>query len=922
MNNSTFAAPEFFTAGGTLRYDAPSYVQRPADALLRQQVMDGKLCYVLTTRQMGKSSLMNRLAHDLQDEGVCTAIIDLTTIGTAEIETWYLSLLDDLQTQLDLETDVEAWWELQSSLSPVKRFTKFFKDVLLPEVEGEIAVFIDEIDSMLHFSFSDDFFAAIRAIYNQTLTTKDAGRLSFVLLGVATPNELIKDQRRTPFNIGERIDLEELDIISARQVFKNGLPQQNDTLVERIFYWTNGHPYLTQRIAHTMVRDAVMCEKDDDVDQLVARLFFEDRALVEESNLQFINGRILSSPQKNKLLQIYRRIYRSKKPVLHDEHSAAEAELKLYGLVKVDEHGHLVVRNRIYQTVFDTDWIEQNQERTKTPVIVMLFAVITLIALGFGFYFWQQAQRSNELLAQTYIANFTDAENPSLKMNNLAQLIALGDYDAEALQLFSSLSPAEQIALFSEVTEESQPQAEQVVKTVYMSLFAERLDEPVANTAVLEAMRDVLQTIERMEDPALLAEIESWINGRTSAFNQDYRAAQIEYSVALSLNDENPATRYERALVAIAMREWASAIEDLDFLAVFDEHWRERVANLLSTDSELVAFLRTDTQSPSNIIEMLPMATEVTPLAVEQTEVKPTATILVEITPTQSIAKLENMPIQATDTELRGRIVYTCFVDDVDQICVIDANGAGQKRITNQDTTSWVASFVPHADEVVYSGLRDGVFGLYQSSLSGGDEQLLTLPMKGDYAPIYSPDGEQIVFVRDEADDLNIWIMDKAGSNLQPLVQVDGELLSPVWSPDGQQVAYVQKLVSETEFGLWIVDVQSRQAEKIDLPVENIGSTIDWSSNGRLLAFYAGEPTAYDIYLLSVDEHTVYPVTNGGNNTGPAFSPDSNWIAFSSTRDGDNEIYITRIDGASLIKLTDNETTDWQARWERSDLSP
>lgn len=922
MNNSTFAATEFFTAGGTLRYDAPSYVERPADAVLRQQVKDGKLCYVLTTRQMGKSSLMNRLGHDLQDEGVCTAIIDLTTIGTAEIETWYLSLLDDLQTQLDLETDAEAWWELQSSFSPVKRFTKFFKDILLPEVDGKVAIFIDEIDSMLHFSFSDDFFAAIRAIYNQTLTTQDVGRLSFVLLGVATPNELIKDQRRTPFNVGERVDLEELDIVSARQVFKNGLPQQNDDLVERIFYWTNGHPYLTQRVAHTMARDATMCETDDNVDQLVARLFFEDRALNEESNLQFINGRILSSPQKNKLLQIYHHIYRSKKPVLHDEHSAEEAELKLYGLVKVDEYGHLVVRNRIYRTVFDPDWINQNRDKTKTPWIVMLLTVVVLVVLGFGVYFWQQAQRSNELLAQTYITNFTDSENASLKMNNLAQLIALGGYDAEALQLFSNLSPAEQITLFSELTEVSQPQAEGVAQTVYVSLFAERLDEPVANTAVLEAMRDVLQTIERMEDPTLLTEVENWINGRASAFNQDYGVAQIEYSVALSLNDKNPATRYERALVAIAMREWPSAIEDLDFLAVFNEQWRERVANLLSTHSELAAFIRTDTQSPSNLIEMLPTATEVTPLAVEQTEVKPTATILVETTPTQSIAKLENIPIQATDTEPRGRIVYTCFVDNVDQICVIDANGTGQMRITNQDTTSWVASFVPHTDEIVYSGLRDGVFGLYQSSLSSGDERLLTLPMEGDYAPIYSPDGEQIVFVRDEADDLNIWIMDKTGSNLQPLVQIDGELLSPVWSPDGQQVAYVQKSASETEFSLWIVDIQSKQAEKILLPIENIGSTIDWSPNGRFLAFYAGEPTAYDIYLFTVDEHTVYPVTNGGNNTGPAFSSDSNWIAFSSTRDGDNEIYITRIDGSNLIKLTDNEATDWQARWERSDLNP
>jgi hypothetical protein len=161
------ASNNFFVAGGTLRQDSASYVKRPADDALLSSIKAGKFCYVLTARQMGKSSLMVRTACRLNQAGVRTAIIDLTKIGTdIQAEQWYLGLLTSLKSQLKLKMNLRQWWQQRSGTGPVQRFTDFLRDVALVEVKDPIVIFIDEIDTTFKLDFSDDFFAAIRALYN------------------------------------------------------------------------------------------------------------------------------------------------------------------------------------------------------------------------------------------------------------------------------------------------------------------------------------------------------------------------------------------------------------------------------------------------------------------------------------------------------------------------------------------------------------------------------------------------------------------------------------------------------------------------------------------------------------------------------------------------------------------------------------
>src|SRR5215831_10140969 len=154
----------FYVMGGTLHRDAPSYIERDADRELYESLKERAFCYVLTPRQMGKSSLMVRTAVKLRDEGVTVAVIDLTSIGQhLTIEQWYNGLLDAVGQQLDLEDELEEFWLEEKRLGPLQRWMKAIRNVVLPNRKGDIVIFIDEIDAVRSLPFStDEFFAAIR----------------------------------------------------------------------------------------------------------------------------------------------------------------------------------------------------------------------------------------------------------------------------------------------------------------------------------------------------------------------------------------------------------------------------------------------------------------------------------------------------------------------------------------------------------------------------------------------------------------------------------------------------------------------------------------------------------------------------------------------------------------------------------------
>ena len=279
-------------------------------------------------------------------------------------------------------------------------------------------------------------------------------------------------------------------------------------------------------------------------------------------------------------------------------------------------------------------------------------------------------------------------------------------------------------------------------------------------------------------------------------------------------------------------------------------------------------------------------------------------------------------PPSASD-QLTGHIVFTCQVFKTqanNQVCIMNADGSGWRRLTTDNNRQhWYASLSPDGQSVIYSAFREAnVHEIYEMTLMDGDVTQLTNRLGVLTAAEVSPDGTRITFTggMPSTNQVQIWVMNRNGDNPENIPQLLG--WDPTWSPDGKQILFASNRDGLVQ--LFTVNLNGRGLDRVtNLPA--IRGRSDWSPDGGSIVTYSGPSWNRELYIMNADGSNARQLTpTGGNSQGPSFSPDGKWVVFTAYFDkyGDDhgcEIYIIRVDGTDLRRLTDNDYCDYQPRW-------
>ncbi len=242
--------------GGAVPLGSACYVERAADAALQSALDHGEGTIVIRgPRQTGKSSLLAHGLEKTRDAGAQVIVTDFGTLTNAD-----LASLDALCRWLALSTALQAGAEDYSGdewrpfLAPVANLERYVLRRVLADPTRSCVWAMDDVDRLFGLPFARDFFAILRSWHGRrSFSLTDPWRRLTIVLVCATEAHLyIPDLNRSPFNVGERIDVGDFTAAQVAALNSRCGNVLSDGDLSRLRSKVDGHPYLVARSLHEL----------------------------------------------------------------------------------------------------------------------------------------------------------------------------------------------------------------------------------------------------------------------------------------------------------------------------------------------------------------------------------------------------------------------------------------------------------------------------------------------------------------------------------------------------------------------------------------------------------------------------------------------------------------------------------------------